>query len=201
VNEVGAGLRVTARARDGVAEGMEAEDGRVLLAIQWHPEELSDVDGSSRAIFDWIVDEARRFQEHGRQGRHEGAVARIASTPEEELDLANVTENTPILKISHAICREAILQSATEIHIEPVSKGVVISYAIDNTLRETMTVPKHIQSELFAQFLRMAGLDPASRSTVQEGIIPVKYSGDYRLTLKYHPSPVGESIFIKIDPA
>lgn len=201
VNEVGAGLRVTARARDGVAEGMEAEDGRVLLAVQWHPEELSDSDASSRALFDWIVDEARRFQENGRQGKHEGAVAMISSVPEEELDLTNITEHSPIIRISYAIISEAIRQRATEIHVEPVSKGVVISYAIDNTLRETMTVPKHIQSDLFAQFLRMAGLDPTSRTTVQEGVIPVKHSGDYRLTLKYHPSPVGESIFIKIDPA
>jgi len=204
VKEVGAGLRVTARSRDGVAEGMEAEDGRTLLAVQWHPEELSEIDGPSRAIFDWIVDEARRFQEQGRQGKHEGAVARISSVvePEDDIDLTKVSENTPIIKISYAIIREAIRQSATEIHLEPVSKGIVVSYAIEETLRETMTVPKHIQSELFAQFRRMAGLDPGDRTVAQDGVIPIKLDGgDYRLDLKYLPSPVGESVFIKIETA
>lgn len=202
VKDVGVGLRVTARSKDGVAEGMEAEDGRVLLAVQWHPEELSATDAPSRAIFNWIVDEARRFQEQGRQGKHEGAVARIASTSEADLDLTNVDEHSPIIKISHAIIREAIRQSATEIHLEPVSKGIVVSYAIEETLRETMTVPKHIQSELFAQFRRLAGLDPSDRTAAQEGVIPIKLDGtDYRLNLKYLPSPVGESVFIKIEKA
>jgi len=175
-----------------------------MLAVQWHPEELSEIDGPSRAIFDWIVDEARRFQEQGRQGKHEGAVARISSVvePEDDIDLTKVSENTPIIKISYAIIREAIRQSATEIHLEPVSKGIVVSYAIEETLRETMTVPKHIQSELFAQFRRMAGLDPGDRTVAQDGVIPIKLDGgDYRLDLKYLPSPVGESVFIKIETA
>jgi len=35
------GFRVTARSTDGVIEAIEAEDGRLVLGVQWHPEEMS----------------------------------------------------------------------------------------------------------------------------------------------------------------
>lgn len=38
VDRVGSGLRVTARAGDGVIEALEGESGAFLLGVQWHPE-------------------------------------------------------------------------------------------------------------------------------------------------------------------
>jgi putative glutamine amidotransferase len=35
------GFRVTARSGDGVIEAIEAEDGRPVLGVQWHPEEMT----------------------------------------------------------------------------------------------------------------------------------------------------------------
>ncbi|HLU83754.1 MAG TPA: gamma-glutamyl-gamma-aminobutyrate hydrolase family protein [Trueperaceae bacterium] len=38
IDRVGAGLKVVARAGDGVVEALEGESGAFLLAVQWHPE-------------------------------------------------------------------------------------------------------------------------------------------------------------------
>jgi putative glutamine amidotransferase len=38
----GDGLRVCARSDDGVVEAIEAEDGRFVLGVQWHPEKMSE---------------------------------------------------------------------------------------------------------------------------------------------------------------
>jgi len=53
VSEVGAGLVVSARATDGVVEGLETPEGD-LLAVQWHPELLNKPDPT----FQWLVREA-----------------------------------------------------------------------------------------------------------------------------------------------
>jgi gamma-glutamyl-gamma-aminobutyrate hydrolase PuuD len=42
VEEVGRGLRVSARSEDGYAEGLERGDRRFAVAVQWHPEDLVD---------------------------------------------------------------------------------------------------------------------------------------------------------------
>jgi putative glutamine amidotransferase len=58
VKELGRGLRVNCRARDGVVEGVEAEDGRPILGVQFHPEEITASYPRFQALFDWLVREA-----------------------------------------------------------------------------------------------------------------------------------------------
>ena len=60
VAEVGAGLRVIARAHDGVIEGTERVDRRWIVGVQWHPEDSDGPADDRRAIFRAVVDEARR---------------------------------------------------------------------------------------------------------------------------------------------
>ncbi len=55
VSEVGHGLVVSARATDGVVEGLETPEGD-LLAVQWHPELLAKPDPT----FQWVVREASK---------------------------------------------------------------------------------------------------------------------------------------------
>ena len=45
------GLVVTARADDGVIEALEKPDAKFTVAVQWHPENLSETDAPSRALF------------------------------------------------------------------------------------------------------------------------------------------------------
>ena len=54
VNKVGAGLRATASAGDGVVEGLEV-DGAWALAVQWHPEDTAATDPTNQALFDALV--------------------------------------------------------------------------------------------------------------------------------------------------
>ena len=50
---------VTATAPDGVIEGLEARDGRWLVAVQWHPENLHD-DPASKRLFREFVEQVRK---------------------------------------------------------------------------------------------------------------------------------------------
>jgi putative glutamine amidotransferase len=58
VGRVASGLKVVARADDGVVEALESEDGRFIVGVQWHPERM----GPGKAGFDVVrllVDAAR----------------------------------------------------------------------------------------------------------------------------------------------
>jgi putative glutamine amidotransferase len=55
---LGAGLREVAWADDGVVEGLEDPERRFALGVLWHPEV-----GEDFALFEALVDEARRYRE------------------------------------------------------------------------------------------------------------------------------------------
>ena len=60
---IGEGLRVCARASDGVVEGLEGEDGSPILAVQWHPERMYDDSAPNRRLFDWLVAESVKWRQ------------------------------------------------------------------------------------------------------------------------------------------
>ena len=61
VDRVGTGLRVVARADDGIVEGLELDQpGPWLLAVQWHPEDTAANDGAQQRLFDELVQQAVR---------------------------------------------------------------------------------------------------------------------------------------------
>lgn len=57
-DHLGAGLGTVATAADGVVEGSEDMDGRFLLTVQWHPEDLLDR-AEHLALFAALVEAAR----------------------------------------------------------------------------------------------------------------------------------------------
>lgn len=59
--EIGAGLRVSARSRDGVVEAFEGCDGGYCLAVLWHPEE--DLEGGGLAIYESLIRAASERKE------------------------------------------------------------------------------------------------------------------------------------------
>lgn len=57
VCETGKRFRVTARAADGVIEGMESTEHKPIMGVQWHPEWLE----SGLPLFQWLVEQANNF--------------------------------------------------------------------------------------------------------------------------------------------
>ena len=60
VKSLGRGLRAVAWAPDQIVEGVELEDpSRLVLGVQWHPEELVRQSDAARRLFSALVDAAR----------------------------------------------------------------------------------------------------------------------------------------------
>lgn len=62
VKSVGSSYKITARAKDGVAEAMESVDGKPILAVQFHPEEMTTIVPEFHALFTWLVTRAMEFR-------------------------------------------------------------------------------------------------------------------------------------------
>jgi putative glutamine amidotransferase len=60
LHRVASGLEVVARAPDQVIEAVEAPEHTFAVAVQWHPEELIDVDPSAQWLFDALIGACRQ---------------------------------------------------------------------------------------------------------------------------------------------
>ena len=55
IDEVAAGLTVTASAPDGIIEALEVDDATWAIGVQWHPEVSAHDDQTQQALFDALV--------------------------------------------------------------------------------------------------------------------------------------------------
>jgi putative glutamine amidotransferase len=64
VDRVGDGLKVVARAQDGIVEGLELDDVDApwVVGVQWHPEETAATDPVQQRLFDRFVEEAKKVR-------------------------------------------------------------------------------------------------------------------------------------------
>jgi putative glutamine amidotransferase len=59
VKRLGAGLRVTAVATDGIVEGIELPDAHFVVGVQWHPEDRAPRDGADASLFSSLLQACR----------------------------------------------------------------------------------------------------------------------------------------------
>ena len=59
IKELAPNLAATAYAPDGIIEGVEGTDGRYLVAVQWHPEELTETQPGMARLFTTFADASR----------------------------------------------------------------------------------------------------------------------------------------------
>ncbi len=60
IKDLGAGLRIAARAPDGIIEAVEGMGSAWVVGVQWHPEELAADRSDMRALFRAFVEAAGR---------------------------------------------------------------------------------------------------------------------------------------------
>ena len=63
IRDLGRGLIPTAVAPDGLIEAAEAEDGRFVMGVQWHPEVFSDRDPKTAKLFQAFLSAASEFRQ------------------------------------------------------------------------------------------------------------------------------------------
>jgi len=66
VRQLGASLVASAVAPDGLVEGLESSDNSYLVAVQWHPEALTENSPRTRRLFESFVEASAAYREQSR---------------------------------------------------------------------------------------------------------------------------------------
>ncbi len=114
-------------------------------------------------------------------------------------DLKKMAEDLPIVRIVDTLLRHAILQGASDIHIEALENEVIVRYRIDGILHDAMTLPKAASPGIVARIKVLANLKLDEKRLPQDGRFKMETEADkvsFRVSLL--PTYFGEKIVMRL---
>jgi general secretion pathway protein E len=101
----------------------------------------------------------------------------VGGEGEELVDILDVTDEAPIIRWVNSLLFNAVKERASDIHIEPGEKEVVVRYRIDGELYEVRRANKQFMPSIISRVKIMAGLNIAEKRLPQDGRIRRKIAG------------------------
>ncbi|HEY4241663.1 MAG TPA: type II secretion system ATPase GspE [Kofleriaceae bacterium] len=118
---------------------------------------------------------------------------------EELVDMLDANDEAPIIRWVNSLMFQAARDRASDIHIEPGEKDVVVRYRVDGVLSEVKRAPKKFLPSIIARVKIMAGLNIAEKRLPQDGRIRRKMAGkDVDMRVATAPTAGGERITIRL---
>ena len=114
-------------------------------------------------------------------------------------ELRNSAEDAPVVRLANSILALAVKRGASDIHLEPQEKAMVVRFRIDGLLEEVQRLPKKVQMGLVSRFKILSRLDIAEKRLPQDGRISVKLEEkpiDFRVSTI--PCKWGEKVCMRI---
>jgi type IV pilus assembly protein PilB len=114
-------------------------------------------------------------------------------------DLKKVAEEVPVIRIVDTLIKHAVLEGASDIHIEPTEKEVVVRYRVDGILHDAMTLPRAAAAGIVARIKVLSNLKLDECRLPQDGRFKVE-GDDWRYSLRVSTLPVfhGEKIVMRL---
>lgn len=114
-------------------------------------------------------------------------------------ELEKMAEDLPVVRIVDTLLRHAIIQGASDIHIEPTEKELLIRYRIDGILHDAMTLPRHVTSTITARVKVLSNLKLDQKRLPQDGRFKMEMDGQ-KVSFRVSVLPVyyGEKIVMRL---
>ena len=130
----------------------------------------------------------------------EKTAADLAATGEgKEMDLKQIAEGVPAVRIVDTLIRHANAQNASDIHIEPLEGTLLIRYRIDGLLHDAMELPKHAAAAITARIKVLANMRLDEHRLPQDGRFGAESGGEkisFRVSVL--PTYYGEKIVMRL---
>lgn len=95
-----------------------------------------------------------------------------------EEDLKKLADDVPVVRIVDTLLKHAILQNASDIHIEPQETELLVRYRIDGLLHDAMVLPKNVTSSITARIKVLSSLKLDEKRLPQDGRFKIDMNGE-----------------------
>ncbi|MGQ3684065.1 MAG: GspE/PulE family protein [Candidatus Loosdrechtia sp.] len=114
-------------------------------------------------------------------------------------ELRKMAATTPVKKWVNLMFLDALLDKASDIHLEPLQDEFKIRYRIDGILHEKISPPKQLGIPIASRIKLISGMDISERRLPQDGRIQLNVGGTpVDLRVSTLPTKCGESIVMRL---
>jgi len=124
----------------------------------------------------------------------------LSQEVEEAPDLIDSGDDeAPIIRLVNWLLKRAVKERASDIHIEPFEKELVVRFRVDGVLKEVIKPPKRFQKAITSRIKIMGQLNIAETRLPQDGRIRIKIAGkEVDIRLSTVPTAWGESCVMRL---
>ncbi|MFA5888675.1 MAG: GspE/PulE family protein [Candidatus Paceibacterota bacterium] len=120
-----------------------------------------------------------------------------AATSEE--DLRKLADDVPVVRIVDTLLKHAILQNASDIHIEPQEKELLVRYRLDGLLHDAMILPKNMAPSIVARIKVLSSLKLDEKRLPQDGRFKIDSDGEkVSFRVSTLPTYYGEKVVMRL---
>lgn len=114
-------------------------------------------------------------------------------------DLKKLAADLPVVRIVDTLLEYSIIEGASDIHIEPEEKNVLVRYRIDGILRNVMVLPKSVHSGITARIKILSNLKVDEHRLPQDGRFKIA-TNEYKVAFRVSILPTfdGEKIVLRL---
>ncbi len=116
-----------------------------------------------------------------------------------EEDLKKSAEDLPVVRVVETLLKHAIIQNASDIHIEPAEDKLLVRYRIDGILREAMSLPKETAPSIVARIKVLSNLKLDEKRLPQDGRFKIELNSErvsFRVSVL--PTQYGEKVVMRL---
>lgn len=114
-------------------------------------------------------------------------------------ELADIANQTPIIRFVNLVLQQAIKDKASDIHFEPFEDQFRIRYRIDGALYEMAPPPKNLAIPVTSRIKVLSNLNISETRIPQDGRIKMTISGrPVDLRVSTLPTRFGESVVLRV---
>jgi len=174
------------------ADDLRVKFGRPVTPVLVQHDKLRDIINSA---FDKASRTASAVMDEIREEEEEDLTGGL----DLEADILDDPHQAPIIRFVNTLLTQAIKDRASDIHIEPFEKELVVRFRIDGVLYEVVKPPSHLQASIVSRVKIMAGLNIAEKRIPQDGRIRIRMAGR-EIDLRVSTLPVrhGERVVMRI---
>ncbi len=114
-------------------------------------------------------------------------------------DLKKLAEDLPVIRIVDTLLKHAVLQEASDIHIEQMEFEVIVRYRIDGMLHDAMILPKLAGPSIIARIKVLSNLKLDEKRLPQDGRFRIELNGEkisFRVSIL--PTYFGEKVVMRL---